>query len=191
MKNRELIGLVGSKESTERVAKALIKNFGVPPSSMVGDIYLTALEIISPKEFKGIVSETVIRQMANKVGATISVTKYAGKKVDTEDQQSEYLVSLADKYATRGWAAKLFVDTDFFRKKTGKYIAQVTRKEDSDFLTRDLGVDYRTVMVYDSIDEKPESEDGAHIVVGNSTGKELNERISKAFTKLESKGVKK
>lgn len=185
MKSRELIGLVGSKESTEKVLKALQKNFGVPAESVLGDIYLQATNIITPKEFKGIVSETTIRQMANKLGATVSVTKHAGKKVETEDEQTDYLVSLADKYANKGWAAKLFVDTDFFRKKSGRYIVVVTRQEDSDFLSRDLGVDYRTVRVYDNVEQKPENENGIYIVVGNSTGKELNERINKAFTKLE------
>lgn len=187
MKSKELIGLVGSKESTEKVLKALQKNFGVPSDSIVGDVYEMALDIITPNEFKGLVGETTIRQMANKIGATISVTKYAGKKVDTESQQTDYLVTLANKYATKGWAAKLFVDTDFFRKKPGKYIAVVTRKDDSDFFSRDLGVDYKAVKVYDSVDDKPENENGIYIVVGGSAGKELNERISKAFIKLENK----
>lgn len=187
MKNRELIGLVGNRESTERVVKALQKNFGLPPSSVLGDLYLNAVELITPKEFKGMVSETVIRQMANKVGALISVTKYAGKKVENEEEQTDYLINLADKYASKGWIAKLFVDTDFFRRKTGKYVVTMNRKEDSDFLSRDLGVDYNPVMVYDSIEQKPENENGIYIVVGNSTGKELNERITKAFTKLDSK----
>lgn len=187
MKNRELIGLVGSKESTEKVLKALQKSFGVPSNSVVGDIYELALDIITPNEFKGLVSETTIRQMANKVGATISVTKYAGKKVSNEREMEDYLVNLADKYASRGWAAKLFMDTDFFRKKSGRYIAVVTRKDDSDFLSRDLGLDYKSVKVYDSIDDKPESENGIYIIVGGSAGKELNERISKAFIRLENK----
>lgn len=188
MKTKELIGLVGSKESTEKVLKALQKNFGVPLENVVGDIYQSSLELIQPKEFKGLISETTIRQMANKIKTTISVTKYAGKKVETEQQQADYLLSLANKYGPIGWAAKLFTDTDFFRRKPGRYVAVVTRKEDSDFLSFDLGVDYRPVKVYDSVDDKPENENGAYIVVGGSTGKELNERISKAFLKLETKG---
>lgn len=187
MKSKELIGLVGSKESTERVLKALQKNFAVPASNVIGDIYDQALAIITPNEFKGLVSETTIRQMANKVGATISVTKYAGKKADTQQEVTSYLVALADRYATKGWAAKLFVDTDFFRRKVGRYVAVVTRQDDSDFLTKDLGLDYKAVRVYDSVDDKPETENGVYIVVGGSTGKELNERISKAFMKLENK----
>lgn len=187
MKVKELIGLVGSKESTEKVLKALQKSFGVPSDSVVGDIYQSALGVIQPKEFKGLVSETTIRQMANKIKTTISVTKYAGKKVETEQEQSDYLVTLANRYGPIGWAAKLFTDTDFFRRKPGRYVAIVTRKEDSDFLSFDLGVDYKAVKVYDSVDDKPENENGAYIVVGGSTGKELNERISKAFIKLENK----
>lgn len=187
MKNKELIGLVGSKESTEKVLKILHKNFGLPQSSAVGNVYEYALNIISPNDFKGLVSETTIRQMANKVGANISVTKYAGKPVASEKEQSDYLVELANKHATKGWAAKLFVDTDFFRKKPGRYVALITRQEDSDFLAKDLGVDYKPVKVYDRVEDKSENENEVYIVVGGSAGKELNERISKAFFKLENK----
>jgi len=180
---KRIIGLEGDKADVAKVAAIMAS---LKAATNIGDIEEIAQIGAVPRIAKvrrGYLEEHDIRNFASKVGVTMPSQKLAGKAVKTQEDIDSYFDGLMKKYVKAGWEAESFLDTDYYRRKDGVYVAGV-RKQDSRIFTDRLTNNYLPVAVYRDASEKPRGAKFGISLVDGPSDEALTGRVVEALTTI-------
>jgi hypothetical protein len=148
---KKIIGIVGSPERATTV-DAVMSRIGATKS--LGSIESAARKILFPEVKNGLVGETHIRKLANKLNVQIPVQKYAGRAVENQAEADAFFSTIVAQYAGEGWETTYFLDSDFFRRPDDMY-SIVADNKNSAALKRRMDEDYIEVAALDEAEDKP------------------------------------
>ncbi len=180
---KRIIGLEGEKSDVAKVANIIAS---LKAATNIGDIEEIAQKSAVPRidrVRRGYLEEHDIRNFASKVGVTMPSQKLAGKAVKTQADIDEYFGGLMKKYVKAGWESESFLDTDYYRRKDGVYVAGV-RKQDSRIFSDRLNKDYLPVTVYRDASEKPRGLKFGINITDETTEDELKSRVVAALSDI-------